>query len=161
VPDLRRVQGRQGARRRRRVVLAQGRLELSGGVRTDGSFTRVDRTGTITEETFQRGVPEWKALSTLDWTRDRWGGSFAQRYVHDMVQAAENEHSSRTYADVNVRYKVPFSENALAAVLGINNIFDDNPSTCDSCNVIGMAPVAHDLPGTVVYGRFVLNVLGQ
>lgn len=40
----------------------------------------------------------------------------------------------------------------MSLILGANNLFDEDPPTCrNSCGVIGMSPVAHDLPGTLAY----------
>jgi outer membrane receptor protein involved in Fe transport len=72
-----------------------------------------------------------------------------------MEQASGNKLDSRLYADINIRYQIPFSDDSLTAVLGAINLFDEDPATCDSCNVIGMAPVVHDLPGTRIFVRLV------
>jgi iron complex outermembrane receptor protein len=124
----------------------------------DGSLTSVDRTGTITDETFQRAFPELRAVGTLDWSRSRWGSGLTLRYIDSMTQASGNELSSRVFSDVRVQYALPIltADNA-TFVLGVNNIFDEDPATCDSCGVIGMSPVAHDLPGTVGYLRVVFD----
>lgn len=125
----------------------------------DGSLNETDRTGTITNETFQRAFPEWRALSNLDWTYGRWSNGLRLRYVHDMEQASGNNLSSRVFTDVQLRYRLPWRDDRITAVLGSNNVFDESPATCDSCGVIGMSPVVHDLPGTVVYAqlKFDLN----
>ncbi len=122
-------------------------------VNPDGSLSRSERTGTITNETFQRAFPEWKGLGSVDWNRDMWSGSLVGRYVHDMVQESGNTLSSRFFVDLQVRYKLPRARQSTTLVLGANNLFDQDPAVCDSCGVIGMAPVVHDLPGTVVFGR--------
>ncbi len=119
----------------------------------DGSLTSTDRTGTMTDETFQRAFPEWRALATLDWSRNRWSGSLTGRYTHDMIMASDNRLSSRIFTDLRVTYAVPRANDALDLTLGVNNVFDENPATCDACGVIGMSTVVHDLPGTVLFGR--------
>lgn len=124
----------------------------------DGSLTSFERTGTITNETFQRAFPEWRATATLDWNRDRLGAGLALRYVDSMEQESGNQLSSRVFTDVQLQYRLPFGDDLVTAVLGANNVLDEDPSTCDSCGVIGMSPVVHDLPGTVVYARVVVDV---
>ncbi|MGD2113912.1 MAG: TonB-dependent receptor, partial [Acidobacteriota bacterium] len=119
----------------------------------DGSLTEVDRTGTITNETFQRAFPEWRALSTVDWTLDRYSAGAVLRYVHDMEQASGNTLDSRVFTDVQARYLMPFKDDAITLVVGSDNFLDEDPAVCDSCGVIGMSPVVHDLPGRVVYAR--------
>lgn len=82
-------------------------------MRSERLLTEIDRTGTITNETFQRAFPEWN--------RNRWASSFAPRYIHGMTQTSGNILSSRTFADLNVRYEIPLSSNSLTAVLGFNS----------------------------------------
>jgi len=124
----------------------------------DGSFSSVDRTGTITNETFQRAFPEWRALSTLDWTLGRWSSGLVLRYVDSMEQTSGMTLDARTFTDIQGRYNLPWHDDALTAVLGSNNVLDEDPAVCDSCGVIGMSPVVHDLPGRVVYARLIIDI---
>jgi iron complex outermembrane receptor protein len=124
----------------------------------DGSLTEVDRTGTITNETFQRAFPDWRALSTLDWTLARLSGGLALRYVDSMEQTSGMTLDSRVFTDVQARYLLPYKDDAITLVLGSNNVLDEDPATCDSCGVIGMSPVVHDLPGRVIYLRILFDV---
>jgi len=119
----------------------------------DGSFTANDRTGTITDETFQRAFPELRLVSSLDWHRNRWYSGLTFRYVDSMTQASGNPLDSVLYTDVRLRYEAPYRGSTIGVVLGINNLFDEDPPVCDSCGVINMSPVVHDLPGTVGYVR--------
>ena len=100
-------------------------------------------------------------LTTLDWTRDRLGGSLAVRWVDDMVQTSEETLDSRFFTDVQFRYRPPVANDSLAFTLGVNNIFDEDPAVCDSCGVIGMAPIVHDLPGTMVFLRLEWAMIGN
>jgi iron complex outermembrane receptor protein len=124
----------------------------------DGSLTEVDRTGTITNETFQRAFPEWRAVSTFDWTRERWSGGLSLRYVDDMVQVSGMILDSRVFTDIQARYLLPFRDDAITLILGSNNVLDEDPAICDSCGFIGMSRVVHDLPGRVVYVRINVDV---
>lgn len=123
----------------------------------DGSLSETDRTGTITNETFQRAFPEWRAVSTLDWRMNRWGAGLVLRYVDSMIQQSLNTLDSKIFTDVQARYLLPFKDDAATVVVGANNVLDEDPAVCDSCGVIGMSQVVHDIPGTVVYVR--LNVV--
>ena len=98
-------------------------------------------------------------LTTLDWKRNRLGGSLALRWVDDMVQTSGNTLDSRFFTDVQLRYQPPIPDDALTLVLGVNNILDEDPAVCDSCGVIGMAPVVHDLPGTLIFVRLEWSML--
>ncbi|HUP41611.1 MAG TPA: TonB-dependent receptor, partial [Thermoanaerobaculia bacterium] len=124
----------------------------------DGSVSENDRTGTITNETFQRAFPEWRGLSTLDWTYGRWSNGLVLRYVDAMVQESGNTLDSRVFTDVQARYLLPWRDDAVTFVLGSTNVLDEDPAVCDSCGVIGMSPVVHDLPGRVIYARVLVDV---
>lgn len=124
----------------------------------DGSLNETDRTGTITNETFQRAFPELRVLSTLDWTYGRWSNGLVLRYVDDMEQASGNTLDSRVFTDVQARYTLPYRDDALTFVLGSNNVLDEDPAVCDSCGIIGMSPVVHDLPGRIVYAQLVIDI---
>lgn len=124
----------------------------------DGSFAEIDRTGTLTNETFQRAFPEWRALSTIDWNLRRYSAGLVLRYVHDMEQASGNTLDSRVFTDLQGRYELPYKDNRLTFVLGSDNVLDEDPAVCDSCGVIGMSPVVHDLPGRIVYARLEIDI---
>jgi iron complex outermembrane recepter protein len=124
----------------------------------DGSLTSTDRTGTITNETFQRAFPKLRAVGTANWTRARWRAGLALRYVDSMVQESGNTLDARVFTDVQAQYTLPFASSAATAIVGANNVLNEDPAVCDSCGVIGMSPVVHDLPGVVVYARLVVDV---
>ncbi|MEM9592920.1 MAG: TonB-dependent receptor [Acidobacteriota bacterium] len=124
----------------------------------DGSFTENDRTGTITDETFQRAWPELRVTSLIDWTRERWNAGLTFRYVDSMIQASGNTLDSRLFSDLRVRYTMPWNDGSMDVIVGVNNVFDEDPAICDSCGVIGMSPVVHDLPGQVGYFRLNLKL---
>ncbi len=123
----------------------------------DRSLSRFDRTGTITDETFQRAFPEWKALAGLNWNEGRWGAGITLRYVHDMTQAdaAGTNLDSRVFTDLLFNYRPPVKNDSVNIVFGINNALDEDPATCVACGVVGMSGVVHDLPGVMTYLRLV------
>ena len=57
------------------------------------------------------------------------------------------------FTDLRFSYNPDFLSDALTLSFGFNNVFDEDPSVCDACGVIGMSPVSHDLPGPVGYLR--------
>lgn len=131
-------------------------LELTAN--PDGTLAVNDRTGTITNETFQRAFPEWRALTKIDWMYNRWGAGLTFRYVDSMDQPSGNKLASKVFTDLQVRFNPSFSNDRMNFIIGANNIFDVDPAVCDSCGVINMSPVVHDLPGTVGYIRMVYEM---
>jgi iron complex outermembrane recepter protein len=131
-------------------------LERTQGL-TGGSETVTDRTGEHTQETFQRAFPEWRAVTTVDWVRERWSGALSFRWVDEMYivvnSTTRNTLDSAMFTDLRVSYHPTFADDALIVTLGFNNVLDEDPPVCDPCGSIGMSRVVHDIPGTVGYLR--------
>lgn len=125
----------------------------------DGSLTEFDRTGTLTDETFQRGFPEWRVNTRLDWRRDRWGAGLTLRWMDELLLDSGSTLDSILYTDVLVSYHLPFGGESTRLSIGINNLFDEDPSVCDACGVVSMSPF-HDLPGTYGYVRLAIDLEG-
>lgn len=125
----------------------------------DGSTTKTDFDGAVTDETFQRSFPEWRFTSTADWFYQNWSASVIFRFVSDLEEFANNAPSGNTlgsmlYTDVRAGYRFPLGDESLSLTLGINNLFDRDPPTCRvSCGVIGMSPISHDLPDRLGFIR--------
>ncbi len=117
----------------------------------DGTQTVVDRTGTHPQEVFARAFPEWRALTSLDWSRNRWTGSLRIRWVDEMVMASGNTLDSVAFTDLRFTYNPSWASDALTFTLGFNNVLDEDPPVCDSCGSRNMSAVVHDLPGRVGY----------
>ncbi|MFU8813820.1 MAG: TonB-dependent receptor plug domain-containing protein [Pseudomonadales bacterium] len=123
----------------------------------DGTFVSTAFEGAVTDETFQRAFPEWRFTSTLDWTYQNWSSTVIFRFVDGLDEFVNDAPAgtglgSIMYTDVQVGYHLPIGADSLHFTVGANNVFDRNPPTCrNACGVIGMSPVAHDLPGTLGY----------
>lgn len=124
----------------------------------DGSLSRNDRTGRITDETFQRAFPELRWRSTVDWARDKWGAGLTMRWVDEMTQTDGSPLDSVLYTDAQVRYDVPFGDGVATIAFGINNLLDEDPPACLNCGVVGMSGVVHEIPGQVGYLRLVIDM---
>jgi len=121
----------------------------------DGSETVTDRTGTHTQETFERAFPELRMTSTIGWrsSSDRWNGSMTFRYVDDMEAVNDETLDSALFTDIQMSYVPDFAEDAVTITLGFNNVFDEEPPVLNS-SLVGVSLVSHDIPGTVGYLRF-------
>jgi len=120
----------------------------------DGSQTVNDLTGRHTDETFQRAFPEWRVVTTIDWYKNRWNGAVVFRWFDDMKLDSGSNLDSVMFTDLQLSYNPSFADESMTITFGLNNIFDEDPSVCDACGVIGLSNVVHDLPGTVGYVRF-------
>ena len=119
----------------------------------DGSQTSTELTGIHTDETFARAFPDWRAVTTIDWSMDRWSANLAFRWVDEMVTDDGSKLDSVVFTDLQVRYNPEFMDEALTVAIGFKNLFDEDPPVCFPCGVIGLSTVSHDLPGTQGYIR--------
>jgi len=74
----------------------------------DGSVSVFDRTGTLTDETFQRGFAEWRVNGRVDWRRERWSTGVTLRWTDDMLLDSGSTLDSVLYTDLLVSYDLPF-----------------------------------------------------
>lgn len=126
----------------------------------DNTETVTDRTGEHTNETFQRAFPEWRAVTTVDWLKERWSGALVFRWVDEMyitTETGRNSLDSAMFTDLRLSYNPSFVDDALTVTLGFNNVLDEDPPVCDPCGSIGLSRVAHDLPGRIGYLRVTYN----
>ena len=120
----------------------------------DGSVSEKDFTGIHTNETFARAFPEWRAVTSVDWARDRWSANLAFRWTDEMTLDTDGSKlDSAMFTDLQVRYNPAIMDDALTIAVGFNNLFDENPPACDDCGGPGVSIVVHDIPGTVGYLR--------
>jgi len=123
----------------------------------DGSLSENDRTGSHTDETFQRAFPDWRATTNVDWTYGRWNGNLAFRWTDEMtidtqgLATSSGKLDSETFTDLQFSYTPDMLNESLTLTFGVNNLFDTDPPVCFPCGVIGVSTVVHDLPGRVGY----------
>jgi iron complex outermembrane receptor protein len=118
-----------------------------------GGETITDRTGSHTNETFQRAFPELRWTTAVGWSRDRLAGNLLFRWTDEMDLSGDTTVDSAMFTDLRLSYRPPVFDESLTVSLGFNNVFDEDPPVCFPCGVIGMSTVSHDLPGRVGYLR--------
>ncbi|RBP53179.1 TonB-dependent receptor plug domain-containing protein [Arenicella xantha] len=119
----------------------------------DGSETINDRTGTHTDETFERAFPELRATTTLGWNSNaNWNGSVSFRYTDSMETASGETLDSALFTDVQFSFIPPIANDSVKLTVGLNNAFDEDPPVLDT-SLVGLSLVSHDIPGRVGYLR--------
>lgn len=118
----------------------------------DGTQTITERTGTHTRETFQRAFPELRAVTTIDWTRERLSGSLALRWTDDLIADDGSTLDAVLFTDLRLSYTPKFGGGGLRVTLGFNNVLNEDPPVL-ATSTRGMSNVLHDLPGRVGYLR--------
>ena len=127
------------------ATFLQDYSERTEGV--DGSITVTDRTGTHTNETFQRAFPDLRWVANVGWVLNNWSADVAFRWTDSMELSGGTEVDSVLFTDLRVAYTPTWQDGAWQIALGANNLFDEDPPVCFPCGVIGMSQVVHDLPG--------------
>ena len=118
----------------------------------DGSKSTNSLAGIHTDETFQRAFPDLRVVSSMNWNRDRWSGTWSFRWTDEMeLEDRTTKLDSVVFSDLQVSYNPPVANNGVMLTVGFNNIFDEDPPVCFPCGVIGLSNVSHDLPGRVGY----------
>lgn len=118
----------------------------------DGTETATDLKGIHTNETFQRAFPEFRTVTTIAWTKERWDGTLAFRWTDDMTADDGSSVDSALFTDLRLAYTPAVADDAVTVAIGFNNLFDEDPPVF-SPSTIGMSLVSHDLPGRVGYIR--------
>ncbi|MDH3904133.1 MAG: TonB-dependent receptor [Gammaproteobacteria bacterium] len=119
----------------------------------DGTQSENDLTGTAPDETFFRAFPEWRAVTSVGWTMNRFTGSLRFRWFDEMDNDG-SQLDSAMFTDLRLSWNPSFANDSMTFTLGFNNVLDEDPPVCQNCGVIGFNPVVHDIPGRVGYLRF-------
>jgi iron complex outermembrane receptor protein len=121
----------------------------------DGSIVTNDLAGIHTDETFQRAFPDLRVVTSIDWAKERWSGTWAFRWTDEMkLEDRITTLDSVVFSDLQLTYNPPIADDGVTLTMGFNNVFDEDPPLCFPCGVIGLSTVSHDLPGRVGYVRF-------
>ncbi|MFK4057388.1 TonB-dependent receptor domain-containing protein [Brevundimonas sp. NPDC046655] len=112
-----------------------------------GAFT--DRKGTISNS-FGLTLPEWKVLSTLNWSQDPWNVGLRWRYqgsvenFNNRSQVVDAIH----YIDLNAGFKV---NEVVSLRAGVNNLTDEQPPVYAPAIAANTDPSSYDLIGRRYY----------
>jgi len=142
----------------------------------EGGFTRVSRKGTEVGSP-TRGYPETKSTLNTDWYLNAWHARLALRYVSSiteqctgLVQDFEqtqfcsdppdyNELSSRFYVDTQVSWTPEqLQDGAWTFSAGVNNLFNEKPPICFSCDLNSLDGTIYPIAGQFWYVRAVFSM---
>ncbi len=141
-------------------------------VQTASGFVEEKREGT------ERGspsiaFPEWKSALTADWSLGDFSAAGTVRYTDSVTEACPaavvglglcsnstgspptNEMDATTYVDLQGSWTPGGLGGGWTFTLGINNVFDEDPPFCFSCELNSFDGSAYDIPGLFWYGRVV------
>lgn len=146
----------------------------SGGA-TITQLAGVERGGTV----FPFGVPRWKALTSLQWTRGNWRAEWDMRYISGLTEPCSDSfdgtplsltnlgvcsnpnYANNTlstnylgqtiYHDVQVNYS--YDPAKMTFTFGIRNLFNKEPPSSTQQQLNSFDPTLYDVPGRFLYVR--------
>jgi iron complex outermembrane recepter protein len=112
-----------------------------------------------------RAFVEWKSSLITDWAFRSFTTTLAFRYLSDLTEgcpagaaafcsrgAAGNDIDSVLVTDAQVLWMPPAIE-GLSLALGVQNLLDEDPPACQTCDLNNFDGTIHHVPGQFVYGR--------
>ncbi len=152
-----------------------GRLSNTFGTTYVGTFSEQTSPGVYGPrkpgvEVNDSGIPRWRAINDLMWSRGAWSADWRMRYMSGLTEdcagatgfsicnGPNNTHylGAVTYHDVRVSWRVPLALD-LVVNAGINNLFGKEPPVCLSCSLNGYDASNYDLPGRFSYVQATLK----
>ena len=143
---------------------------------SEGGFDRIAREGTeIGSPT--RGFPETKSTINTDWMLGDWHVRLSLRYLSSLTEGCTglvadfeetqlcsngpdtNEMGSRLYTDTQVSWSPSaLQDGAWTFTLGVNNLFDERPPICFSCDLNSLDGTLYPLGGQFWYARAIFEM---
>ncbi|HEY4646422.1 MAG TPA: TonB-dependent receptor, partial [Steroidobacteraceae bacterium] len=114
--------------------------------------------------------PEWKSALTADWSLGDFAAAATVRYTDSVTETCpaaarglglcsndpvQNEMDATTYVDLQGSWTPSGLGGGWTFTLGINNVFDEDPPFCFSCELNSFDGGVYDIPGMFWYGRLV------
>ena len=137
-------------------------------VNTDGSINRVDRVGQELGSP-TRGFVETKSTLNTDWTRNDWDVRLGLRYLSSLTEQCtglvadfgltnlcdtSHKMDSVIYADTQVTWQPQsFQDGKWSFTVGVNNLFNEKPPICYSCDLNSLDGTLYPIAGQFWYLR--------
>ncbi|HYC02447.1 MAG TPA: TonB-dependent receptor [Azospirillaceae bacterium] len=139
---------------------------------TSTGFQLVERVGTERGSPPQ-AYPDYKVTTTLSWLFQDFNASWTVRYIDKVIEACHNTNTggqcsrpntaapansqnvmdATFYNDAQVTWTPAALDDKVYVTLGVNNILDQDPPECFSCQLNNFDQSTHDIPGMYGYLR--------
>lgn len=100
-----------------------------------------------------QAYPRFKANATIDWSTDYYGLSFTGRYLTKVTESNGNVMRNTFYGDMQAYYSPGWMDHNFRFTLGVNNIFNQKPPACFTCDGANFDTTSYDVPGQFGYVR--------
>jgi len=145
-------------------------------IQTATGFQDVPRDGTERGSPSQ-AYPTWKSVLTVDWSSGPWAASLTARHMNAITEACRgfaglglcsnynttddnlstNKIEAQTYLDLQASWIPSGWGGDWTVSVGANNILDQDPPFCFSCELNSFDGGAYDVGGIFFYGRVVAH----
>jgi iron complex outermembrane recepter protein len=137
----------------------------------EGGFDRVDRKG-VELGSPSRGFVETKSTLNTDWSRSDWSARLSFRYLSSLTEectglvadfeltdlcSGTNELDSVVYTDMQVSWRPEQMLDGWTFTLGINNLTDEEPPICYSCDLNSLDGTIYPIAGQYWYLRAIFE----
>lgn len=142
---------------------------------TAGSLVPSERAG-IEVGSPTRGFVRFKSSLSADWLFSSFVTSLTLRYLSDLTeicpgalvdagltsvcsnpQRLENELESKVYTDLQLSWTPPIFDQQLQLAVGVNNLLDEDPPPCLSCDLNNYDGTLYPVPGRFFHARAALK----
>ncbi|NVJ69108.1 MAG: TonB-dependent receptor [Alphaproteobacteria bacterium] len=135
-----------------------------------GGVDVIERAGTELGSP-ERAYIKFKSSLFVDWTKDQWTVGTTFRYLDSVSEACGgilgdfeffqyctngadgNTLGSTFYTDLQVTYRPEWFEEDISITLGVQNLLDQDPPLCTTCDLNNFDGTVHATPGRFFYGR--------
>ncbi|HEX7115258.1 MAG TPA: TonB-dependent receptor [Steroidobacter sp.] len=119
-----------------------------------------------------RGYVRYKSTLLTDWMFGNWVTSLTLRYLSGITEQCPgvlfdfevqnlcsdpvggfNDMDERVYTDLRVSWRPPMFDQQLELALGVNNILDEDPPPCLSCDLNNYDGTLYPVPGRFIHAR--------
>jgi iron complex outermembrane receptor protein len=141
-----------------------------------GGLDRLEREGTEVGSP-TRGYPDTKSTVNTDWMLGDWSARLSLRYISSLTEQCTglvadfeefqlcsngpdtNNMSSRLYTDTQVSWAPSqFDDGRWTFTLGVNNLFDERPPICYSCDLNSLDGTLYPIGGQFWYLRAIFEM---
>ncbi|MBT4522396.1 MAG: TonB-dependent receptor [Halieaceae bacterium] len=132
--------------------------------RLDASSPQVDLAGTFRDEASEGlgGIPQWKAQMGIQWSRQRWLGSYELHYVSSLKELIPGTNQTRSIDawavhDLQLSYNFDWL-GGLRLSAGVDNVFDEAAPLAASAFNDNIDGRTHELKGRYWYSKLSLRM---
>jgi iron complex outermembrane receptor protein len=145
-------------------------------IQTASGFQDVPREGTEQGSPSQ-AYPKWRSVLTADWSRGDWAASATVRHIDSITEACRgftglglcsnynaaddnlstNKIAATTYVDMQASWMPSAFDGQWTVTVGVNNLLNQDPPFCFSCELNSFDGSAYDVSGMFFYGRVVAH----